>query len=221
MPSIPFVTAIQNVSADVTTAELIDLTTNYGGSNPARDELALYAYLYKRDAELNDTAVTISNDDPLNVVAWSFDLNGLDGWYVAIIFGFEIWAAGTFNVNQCVYHSGAYYKALGTTTEEPGTGSDWDVITDIQSEVLNLGADNVYITQTNNFTTAIVESGKLGNVLQQLGQKIIQGKVKNSDDAATALFGAGLVESAWVNFRRGDYQDAQEIVDFITGQWAV
>lgn len=220
MPSLPFITAIRNVSADVTTAEIQDLTTAYGGVNPARDELALYAYLYKRDASLNDTPVTLANDAPLTCTAWGFTLNG-DGWYVAIIFGFEIWAAGSYTLDQCVYHDGSYYKATTTTSGEPGVSGDWDEITDILSEVLNLDADNVYITQTNNFTSAILESGKLGNVLQALGQKIIQGKVKNSDDAASALFGAALIESAWVNHRRGDNQDAQEIVDWLTGQWTV
>lgn len=218
MPSLPFITAIRNVSADVTTAELQDLTTAYGGVNPARADLALYAYLYKRDAELNDTVVTVANDAPTTVTAWGFTLNG-DGWYVAIIFGFPIWVAGSYTLNQCVYHDGSYWKATTSTSGEPGVSGDWDEITDILSEVLNLAADNVYITQTNNFTTAILESGKLGDVLQALGQKIIQGKPKNADDAASASFGAALIESAWINHRRGDNQDAQEIVDWLTGQW--
>lgn len=220
MPSLPFVTAIRNVSADVTTAELQDLTTNYGGINPDRDALALYAYLYKRDASDNDTVVTLANDAPTTVTAWGFTLAG-DGGYVAIIFGFPIWSAGAFTLNQCVYYAGSYYKANTSTSDTPGASSDWDLITDILSEVLNLSADNVYITQTKNFTTAILESGKLGNVLQSLGQNIIQGKPKNADQAASASFGAAILESAWVNFRRGDDQDAQEIVDWLTGQWAV
>ena len=218
MPNLPFITAIQNESADVLTAELQDLST-YGGAGPARDELALYLYLYKRDASLNDTAVTITNDDPVNANSWPFSLNG-DGWYVAILFGFPIWEAGSYVELDCVYHDGVYYIANGATSGEPGVSGDWDVITDIITECLNVGSGNLYITQTDNFTTAILESGKVGDILQTLGQKIIQGKVKNSDDAATALFGGGIVESAWVNFRRGDTQDAQEIVDWITGQWA-
>lgn len=220
MPSLPFITAIRNVSADVTTAELEDLSTAYGGIYPDRADLALYAYLYKRDAELNDTVVALSNDAPTTVQAWNFILNG-DGGYVAIIFGFPIWSAGSFALNDCVYYASTYWKANTSTNGEPGVSVDWDEITDILSEVLNLGSANTYITQTNNFTTAILESGKLGNVLQALGQNIIQGKPKNADDAATASFGAAMVESAWVNFRRGDNQDAQEIVDWLTGQWAV
>lgn len=217
MPSLPFVTAIRNVSADVTTAELNDLST-YGGSVPDRDQLALYAYLFKRDAQDNDTAITLTNDNPLTANAWGFSLLG-DGLYIAIIFGFPIWEAGSYVQNDCVYHETLYYKANGATTEEPGVGTDWDEIVDIQSEVLNLGSLNTYITQTENFTTAILESGKGGDILQALGQKIIQGKIKNSDDAASALFFGALIESAWVNFRRGDSQDAQEIVDYLTSQY--
>lgn len=220
MPSLPFITAIRNVSADVTTAELEDLSTAYGGINPDRADLALYAYLYKRDAELNDTVVALSNDAPTTVQSWGFTLNG-DGGYVAIIFGFPIWSAGSFALNSCVYYASTYWKATTSTNGVPGVSVDWVEITDILSEVLNLGSPNTYITQTKNFTTAILESGKLGNVLQALGQNIIQGKPKNADDAATASFGAAMVESAWVNFRRGDDQDAQEIVDWLTGQWAV
>lgn len=218
MPNLPFITSIRNVSADVLTAEIQDLTV-YGGTNPERTALALYLYLYKRDAQSNDVAVAITNDDPLNASTWGFALNG-DGLYVGVLFGFPIWAAGSYILNDCVYHAGSFYKANGATSGEPGVSGDWDVLTDIISEVLNLGSANTYITQTYNFTTAIAESGKVGNNLQALGQKIIQGQIRNSDDAATVLYGAGLIESAWVNFRRADYQDAQEIVDYITGQWA-
>jgi hypothetical protein len=219
MPSLPFVTAITNVSADVTTAELQDLST-YGGSVPARDELALYVYLYKRDADNNDTAVTLLNDQPLTANTWQFTLNAVDGLYVAIVFGFPLWSAGSYVTNDCVYYNDLYYIANGATSGEPGVSADWDLITDILSQVLNSGTANTYITQTENFTTARLESGKGGDVLQALGQKIIQGKIKDSGDCADALFFAGLIESAWVNFRRGDSQDAQEIVDWLTGQWA-
>jgi len=218
MPSLPFITAITNVSADVTTAELQDLST-YGGALPQRDELALYVYLYKRDAQNNDTAITVLNSDPLTANTWQFTLNSSDGLYIAIVFGFPIWNAGSYILNDCVYYGGDYYIANGATSGEPGISGDWDLITDILSEVLNVGSANTYVTQTENFTTARLESGKGGDVLQALGQKIIQGKIKNSDDAASALFFGGMIESAWVNFRRGDSQDAQEIVDWLTGQW--
>lgn len=212
------ITEINNVAADLSTAELADLTV-YGGANPDRDELALFLYLYKRAADLTDTAVTVSNTDPLNVTAWSFTLAG-DGWYRAILFEFPIWAAGTYSLNNCVYHSGAYYKANTSTTGTPGVSADWDLITDILAEVLNLSSSNVVIGQTNNFTTANADAGPIGTVLQDLGPSIKAGQCKDINKAGTALWGESLIESAWINFLRGDYVEAQEIVDYINSRWA-
>jgi hypothetical protein len=217
MPSIPFVTAIEGISSDLVTGRLVDLTTY---TSPARDTLALYAYLSKRDVASVDTPITISNANPTAVTYWEFDLAASDGWYVAIVFGFPIWQAGTYALNKCVYNDGVYYRANQSTIEEPGTGSQWDVITDILSEVLNLADTGVYITQTNNFSSARSEAGKLGDDLAALGQKIINGKCKNWEDAASVLFPAGLVESAWVNFRRGDNVNAQEIIDYVQERFA-
>lgn len=216
MPSIPFVTSIQNESADLVTAELADLTTY---SSPARSALALYAYLYKRDAALSDTAITIDNTDPVNVTLWSFALAANDGWYVGIVFGFPIWAAGSFDADECVYHGGNYYKANTTTTQTPG-GAQWDLISDILAEVLNLANSGVYITQTNNFSSARSESGTLGDNLAALGQRIISGSCKNWEDASSVLYPAALIESAWVNFRRGDNVPAQEIIDYVQQNWS-
>lgn len=216
MPSIPFVTSIQNESADLVTADVVDLTTY---SSPARADLALYLYLYKRAADLTDTPITISNTDPENVASWSFSLAANDGWYVAIIFGFPIWAAGSYDADKCVYHNGNYYKADVSTSGEPGVSGDWDLITDILAEVLNLDDSGVYITQTNNFSTARSEAGRLGDNLAALGQNIVSGKCKNWEDASSVLFPAGLIESAWVNFRRGDNTEAQNIIDYVQQNW--
>lgn len=211
-----FVTTIENVSASLDTAELVDGSTY---TDPARADLALYAYLYKRAADLTDVAVTISNTNPLNVTAWSFTLAG-DGWYRAIIFGFPIWVAGTYAASKCVYYDGNYYKASTSTSGTPGISADWDLITDILDEVLNLDDSGVEITQTNNFTTANAEAGPIGDNLQDLGPKIRSGKCKNINDAVQVLFGESLIDSAWMNFERGDNVEAQQIIDFVNAQWA-
>lgn len=212
MPSIPFVTQIQDESADLTTANIVDLTTY---TSPARSALALFLYLYKRDAESNDTQVSITNDDPENVASWEFSLAANDGWYVAILFGFPIWSAGTYAANKCVFYNDVYYKANTSTSETPGAGSDWDVITDIIGDVLNLSGSGVYITQTNNFSSARSEAGSIGDNAAAFGQKVKSGSCKNWEDAAGILFPDALIESAWVNFRRGDNSQAQEIIDFV------
>lgn len=216
--ALAILTDIENISASLETAELVDLTT-YGGANADRDELALYLYLYKRSAELVDTPITIANTDPLNVTAWSFTLAG-DGLYRAIVFAFPIWAAGTYNLNNCVYHSGAYYKANTTTTGTPGVSGDWDTITDILAEVLNLASSNVTIGQTNNFTTANAEANVVGDYLVDLGPLIKQGKCKDVNQAAQVLLLEGLIDSAWMNFERGDVVEAQQIIDYVNSQFA-
>jgi len=209
------ITDIENISADVATGQLVDLTT---WGTPARDTVALYTYLYKRSALEVDVAVTIDNTDPLNVTAWTFTLAG-DGWYRAIVFAFPIWTAGTYAANKAVYHSGAYYIANTSTSGTPGSSGDWDLVTDVLAQVLNLSNSGVTIGQTNNFTTAIVEAGTLGNNLQDLGPSIKAGKCRDINDAVTVLQGEGLVDSAWMNFERGDNVQAQEIVDYLTANF--
>lgn len=211
-----FVTTIENVTATLGTAELVDGSTY---TDPARSDLALYAYFFKRAADLTDVAVSISNTNSLLVTAWSFTLAG-DGWYRAIIFGFPIWAAGTYAADKCVYYNGAYYKASTSTSGVPGV-SGWTLITDILAEVLNLDDSGVEITETNNFTTANAEAGIIGDNLQDLGPKIRTGKCKNINDAAQVLLGESLIDSAWMNFERGDNVEAQQIIDFVNSQFAL
>lgn len=212
-----FITAIENVSSDLATAELSDLS-QYGGSNPDRNELALYAYLYKRDAQNNDTQITLNNDNPTTVAAWSFTLPAADGVFVAIIFGFYIWSAGTYPSGTCRYHSGAYYKSNTSTSSTPGTDGTWDVISDILAECT--GNATVEQTQTYNWSAARSSSGPIGDALADLGPKIIRGKCRDWNDAAQVLQGAGMINSAYMNFLRGDYQDAQSVIDFVQANMA-
>lgn len=219
--ALSFDTYIGNVSADLTTAELIDATV-YGGANTERADLALYVYLYKRSAALVDVAVTILNTSPTSAASWSFALAGAasDGGYRAIVFAFPIWTAGTYAANKCVYHSGVYYLANTSTTGTPGVSGDWDVITDILAEVLNLSNSGVEIGQINNFMTAYAEALPISNALQDLGPKIRNGQCNNINDAIQALWYQGMLNSAWMNFQRGDTVEAQQIVDFINATWA-
>ena len=94
--AITYITQIQRESADGTTAVLKDLTTY---TSPARNTLALFLKLVKRSAALVDTAITIDNSIPLTVPEWTFNLAG-GGWYRATLFGFPIYAAGTYAANN-------------------------------------------------------------------------------------------------------------------------
>lgn len=215
-------TAIREESADCVSAVLADLTTDYGvGGNPARSALALYTYLYKRSAALADTAITIDNSDPENVTEWGFDLiTDTDGWYVAFVFNFRKWSAGTFTLNNCVYHSGSYYKVnVASTTGTPGASGDWTLITNVMTQVYGVSSTNVDVTQTNNFTTCNADSGPIADNLADFGEKVKSGKCKNWAEAADVLFGAALIESATVNHRRSDNEEAQEIIDYVNANF--
>ncbi len=217
-----FVEDIQNISAGLSTGQLVDIST-YGGANPDRDQLALFNYFYKRDASMVDTQITLDNTSPLTVVAWDFALPAQDGLFVYITFGFPLWSAGSYTVGNCVYYvtGGAYYRALTTTSATPGTDpTKWALITDILGEVLSLANSNVYITQGYAFSTAVAEAGPIGDAMASFGARFISGKCKSLNDAAIVTFGADLIESAWMNFRRSNYTEAQNIIDYVDQQFA-
>lgn len=215
MPTVTFVTDIEGESSDLTTGNLVDLT-HY--SSPARNTLALFVYLYKRDASNVDTAIVIDNSLPLTATQWNFLLASVDGGYVAKVFGFNIWSAGAYVLNDCVYYNGAYYieNNPATTMGVPGISPDWTVITDILGTCT--GNSTVQQTTTYNFSVARASSGSIGDALADLGPRIKDGRCKNWEDAAGVLIGAGLIESAWTNFRRADYTEAQSIMDYVDAQ---
>jgi len=212
-----FITDIENTSEDLSTAELRDIS-QYGGSNPDRDQLALYVYLYKRDAQNNDTQITVTNTSPLTANAWSFALPAQDGVFVAIVFGFYIWSAGTYTLGTCRYYNGYYYKANTSTSSTPGSDSTWDLITDILGTCS--GNTSVEQTQTYNWSDAHCSSGKLGDRLADFAPSVRDGRCKDVNKAMQVLFGAAMIESAFVNFRRGDYTAAQSSIDFTQANYA-
>lgn len=210
--ALTFVTYIGKTSADLSSSFLIDATV-YGGANPARNTLALYIYLYKRAADNTDTQIVIDNSTPLTAVEWPFTLPAPDGIFVSMIFAFTIWSAGTFPNLSGVYYNGAYYRSNKSTSGTPGASADWDLITDIIGTFT--GNSTVQQAQTYNFSADRARAGQLGDAMAALGQRMIAGLCKNWEDSAAVLTGAGLVESAWCNFRRTNYVDAQNIMDYV------
>src|SRR6476620_10482761 len=126
MATVVFSTAIENVDATLTSAQLVD-TTDYTTQGVARNTLTVYAFLVKRDVNNSDSPITIDNSNPLSAIDWSFDLPSQDGNFVAQMFGFPIWSAGTYMLNQCVYKSGdIYFCNQPSTTETPSMiATDW------------------------------------------------------------------------------------------------
>ncbi len=215
MPTITFITQIERESADGSTAVLKDYTTY---TDPARNTLALFLRLVKRSAELVDTAIEIDNSIPLTVDEWTFDLAG-GGWYYATIFGFPVWAAGTYNIDECVYYStnGRYYQANANgVVSVPTEVADWTELTDPTS-IEDIDT-NVAINYTHNFTTYDAEI-PVGDQLESLADQIIDGVPKDWEDTTLALLGLALLNGAWVKHYRVKNQQGQRIVDFVNQKY--
>lgn len=216
-----YVTDISEQSADLSTAVLFDLT-NWGNSgNPARNTKALFLQLFKRDINNVDTAITIDNSSPLSVTQWNFQLAATDGNYPAVIFGYEIWSAGSYEAGNCVYYSvdGKYYQALSDTSAVPGSDElIWKTLTDPTS-IENEENTLVDVGYTMNFNTGHIEI-PISDELETLADKIESGKCRDVDQLLKSLKGVALLNGAWVNHWRIKDTQAQAIVDFVTSKYA-
>jgi len=218
MATVVFNTDIENVSSDLTTAQLVDIT-HY--TSPARSTLYLYAYLFKRASDNTDTQLTLDNSAPNTVTAWTFSLPQQDGTIVAIIFGFTGWTPGTYTLGNSVYYNGSYYRVnVASTSGTPGISPDWTLITNILSEVLNLANSNVNITQTYNFSAVRAATGPLGDALASFGLSVKSGKCKDWQQASSVIIGGTLISAAWTLFRSANYSAEQDIMDYLDAQTA-
>lgn len=213
-----YVTLIEQESSDCTTAVLRDITD---WTSPLRNTRALFVKLVKRDASdpANDTPITIDNGLPLTAYFWNFNLiagyKG-DGWHVATLFIYPLWSAGTYNTNNCVYHSdsGKYYRAKSDgVVAQPPNVLYWEELTDPTS-IAALANTNVDVIETHNFTTCKAEI-PVGDALESLADQIIDGVPKDWEDAGNSLIGLALLNGAWVKHYRVKNQAAQEIIDFV------
>lgn len=218
MATVVFSTDIENVSADLTSAQLVDIT-HY--TTPARSALYLYAYLFKRSSDNTDTQLTLDNSAPNTVTAWTFSLPQQDGTFIGIIFGFVLWVPGVYTLGNSVYYNGSYYRVgVASTSGTPGVSVDWILIANILSEVLNLANSNVSITQTYNFSAVRAATGPLGDALASFGLSVKSGKCKDWQQASSVLIGATLISSAWTLFRSMNYSAEQDIMDYLDAQTA-
>lgn len=212
-----FVSDIESVSVPLNLGFVVDLTT-YGGVNPARNELAVLLYLFKRDAINNDTAISVDNSTPLTATQWQFTLPTPDGNFVGTFLGVNIWQAGTYANLSGVYSGGVFYRSNKSTSGTPGISADWDVVTDPLGTFV--GNSTVAQTQVYMWSSSRAEAGVIGDTLADLSEKIRDGRCSSWSDAGAALTGAAMINGAFANFRRGDYVNAQKDMDFIDSQTA-
>jgi hypothetical protein len=218
MALIVFSTDIENIDSTVSNGSLIDLT-NYANQGVARNTLAVVVFLVKRDALNNDTSITINNSSPLTATSWSFALPPQDGLFVANLYGFIIWSAGTYTLNQIVYYNGNFYYAnAASVTDTPGS-SDWTLIPVANIQIVIAGLSpapsNLSQTQTYNFTTPHIQTGILATTLADFGLLVTEGKPRNWSQASGVLSGGSLLKSAYTNFAKQNYTGAQSIVDYL------
>lgn len=210
--ALSFLATIEAVSADLNLGFVVDGSV-YGSPNPARNELALILLLFKRDVNQVDTPISIDNTSPLTAVQWSFTLPTPDGIFVGLFYGISLYQAGVYANLSVVYYNGVFYRSNKSTSGTPGISADWDVVTDYQ--LVFTGNSTVQQSQVYMFSAARAQAGSLGDVLSDLGPTIKDGRCKDWEAAAAAITGGALVESSYANFRRGDYVNAQAIMDYV------
>lgn len=214
---ITFVADIENVSSSLSVGFVVDETV-YGGSNPTRNQLAVILFLFKRDAQQNNTAISVDNSAPLTATQWQFTLPAADGVFTGNFFGFTIWTPGTYANLACVFYNSSVYIANTSTSQTPGTGGNWTLVTDIIATCTNNAS--VQQTQVYLWSSARTEAGVIGDVLSDLSGKIREGKCASWTDAGAALTGAAALNGAFACFRRADYINAQKDIDFLQSQTA-
>lgn len=111
-----------------------NVTTNPGGYGTPNNAFADYAhYVILRKKGVGDTADAVMTLDTYNPIsATSFTATRtLDGWYEATKLNITIWSAGTYASGTVRYHSGVVYVSNTSTSQTPGAGAEWTVVSDL------------------------------------------------------------------------------------------
>lgn len=150
------------LSADCEQLTLIDQTV-YGGANPTRDQFGIFVIGYKKG--LSDEAdiwleITSNYGDPQTNDTW-YVVSTWDGWHSFPMYAVPLYSgAATYSLNQCVFHSSAFWKCLASVSGvEPGTNpSFWEQLPsdeeNIQTTIDALeAADNVTYNYFNFIVT--------------------------------------------------------------------
>lgn len=124
-----------------TTAQLNDITgaydavdnpTGYGAPNAEFADYAHFAIIRKKNVNsVADSLLTLAAYD--EVTADEFiGTRSVDGWHEGCKLNVPVWTAGTYASGTVKFYNGVIYMANTSTTETPGAGSQWDVITDLE-----------------------------------------------------------------------------------------
>ncbi len=134
---------------DRSTATLLDSTT-YGGSNPARSAVRVYAGAEKMkyDNTVDDTVTMVSDTgNPATVTSWQFSYDAGDGWWnLPFVIIKDAYNSGTtyalydavYDGSNNVYRS----KQAGNVGNALANTTYWELITDPSSLAENEGEAN-------------------------------------------------------------------------------
>lgn len=146
-----------SVSADGTQSILTD-STIYGGSNPNRNQVAVYVYPVKVDEEQVETPLTIASFDPETATTFTVT-NTVDGWYQYYFLIVNNWLIGTtYNQYDLVWDTtqNQFYQYINVT---PSAGN---VVTNL----------TYWMAVTNPALLIDTDSEPTNIVFQELGKII-------------------------------------------------
>lgn len=136
---------------------LVEDVTQYGGLAPDRREDYGLALFWSIDDFSYDNSDLTNQTSEYSITS---NINGL--YYIKTFYVLK-WIAGTYTANSLAFHNDQFWLSSTGTSEEPGTGSDWNVIEDYTD--FNSNVDPV--TSTYSESSEIVES--LSNIYKKVG----------------------------------------------------
>jgi hypothetical protein len=149
------------------TYDALTNVTGYGSPNAEFSDYAHYAIIRKKNVnEVADSVLVLTSYDP--TVATSFSApRTVDGWYEGKKLNILIWTAGTYAADIVKYHGGVVYKANTSTSEEPGVGSEWDVVSDLTTIEANASVIVTTIGRVTPYNADVYWSRKQSLYAQQ------------------------------------------------------
>lgn len=122
----------------------------YGAPNALFTDYAHYAIIRKKNINgVDDVVMAIDTYNPISATEFTITRDK-DGWYECKKLNITIWSAGTYPSGTVRYHNTVVYKANTSTSQTPGAGAEWDVVSDLTT----IEANNTVLVTTDGRTTA-------------------------------------------------------------------
>lgn len=181
----------QSLTATDTTGDYDAVTnpTGYGAPNDAFADFAHYVIIRKKNNnDVDDEVLVVDAYSPISATEFTATRDK-DGWYEVAKLNIRIWSAGTYASGTVRYHAGSVYLSNQSTSETPGAGSDWDVVTDLTEIETN---NTVLVTPEGRVTAYDADvywSKRIAEITQKAMQQIAPDDRKKArlDDIYTKI----------------------------------